>query len=117
MSGTVQNNVICVRQGDSFAINLEIKEGNMPVDLTQAQLLMQVKDENKAVKFSVLGTPVDAACGKMALLLTPMQTGIDVGDYSTDIQLTLADGAVHTIWPANVNQIGIFRITEQVTEA
>jgi len=115
MSGTVQNNLITVRQGDSFAINLELKEGSKPVDLTGATLLMQVRDVEGNIKFSLSGTSVDAAQGKMALLLTPEETSIDVGDYVTDIQLTLSNGQVNTIWPANVNQIGVFRITEQVT--
>lgn len=115
MSGTVQNNLITVRQGDSFAINLELKEGSKPVDLTGATLLMQVRDVEGNIKFSLSGTSVDASQGKMALLLTPQETSIDVGDYVTDIQLTLSSGQVNTIWPANVNQIGVFRITEQVT--
>lgn len=115
MSGYIQNNVISVRQGDSFAINLSLREGCRPVDLTGASLLMQVRDENGNVKFSVSGTAVDVLDGKMAILLTPTETNIPVGDYVTDIQLTLADGAVHTIFPANVNQIGTFRVTEQVT--
>jgi len=116
MSGTVQHNLIAVRQGDSFAINLSVKEGCRPVNLTGASILMQVRDTGGNIKFSVTGTAVDVSDGKMALILTPEQTGIDVGDYMTDIQLTLADGAVHTIWPANINQIGVFRITEQVTK-
>lgn len=118
MTGIVQNNLIAVRQGDSFAINFELKDKCCkPVDLTGATMLMQVRDADNNLKFSLSGTPVDAVNGKMALLLTPTQTGIDVGDYKTDIQVTLSDGSVNTIFPANVNQIGVFRVTEQVTEA
>lgn len=115
MSGTINNNLITVRQGDSFAINLEIKNKCKPVNLTGATLLMQARDEGGNVMFSLTGTAVDALKGKIALLLTPTQTNIAVGDYKTDIQLTGADGSVNTIWPANVNQIGTLRITEQVT--
>ena len=115
MSGYVQNNIITVRQGDSFALNFELREKCKPVDLTGATMLMQVRDENDALKFSITGTPVDVAHGKMAILLTPTQSSIPVGDYITDIQVTLADGSVNTIWPANVNQIGVFRVTEQVS--
>jgi hypothetical protein len=115
MSGRIVNNLIEVRQGDSFAINLEIKKKCKPVDLTGATLLMQVRDSNNNLIFAVNGTDVDIKHGKIALLLTPTQTNAQVGDYNTDIQLTTADGSVNTIFPANVNQIATFRITEQVT--
>jgi len=116
MTGYVQNNLIAVRQGDSFAINFDLKDKCKPVDLTGATMLMQVRDDSGNLMFSVSGTPVDAVNGKMAILLTPLQTKINVGDYNTDIQVTLQDGSVNTIFPSNVNQIGVFRVTEQVTK-
>lgn len=116
MTGIIQNNLIAVRQGDSFAINISVKDKCKPVDLTEASILMQVKDEGGNIFFTITGTPVDAANGKVAILLTPNETSIPVGDYKTDIQLTGSDGSVNTIYPANVNQIAIFRITPQVTE-
>ena len=115
MGGIIQNNLITIRQGDSFTIDFELKNGCKPVDLTGATMLMQVRDDEGNLKFSLNGTPVDVENGKMALILTPTQTNIDVGDYVTDIQVTLSDGFVNTIWPANPNQIGVFRITEQVS--
>lgn len=115
MTGRIINNLIEVRQGDSLIINIAVKNKSIPVDLTGAVLLMQVRDNNNNLMFSLNGTPVDIKQGKMALLLTPSQTGIAVGDYNTDIELTTADGSVNTIFPANVNQIATFRITEQVT--
>lgn len=116
MSGTIQNNLITVRQGDSFALNFEIRNKCKPVDLTGATMYMQVRDTAGNVMFAVSGTDVDVAHGKMALLLTPTETAINVGDYVTDIQLTMPDGSVNTIFPANVNAIATFRITEQVTQ-
>ena len=116
MSGTIENNLITIRQGDSFVIDFELKDNKCkPVNLTGATMLMQVRDEEGNLKFSLAGTPVDVVNGKMALILTPTQTNIDVGDYITDIQVTLSDGFVNTIWPSNPNQIGVFRITEQVS--
>lgn len=115
MSGRISNNLIEVRQGDSFTLNFEIKQRCKPVDLTGATMLMQVRDSNNNLMFSLTGTPVDVKNGKMALLFTPTQTGIAVGDYNTDIQVTTSDGSVNTIFPANVNQIATFRVTEQVT--
>ncbi|MBR1841039.1 MAG: hypothetical protein IJ778_02805 [Alphaproteobacteria bacterium] len=116
MSGTIQNNLITVRQGDSFAINVCVRDGCKPINLTGATLLMQVRDAGGNIIFGVTGTDVDVAHGKMALLLTPAETSAAVGDYVTDIQLTGADGSVNTIYPANVNTIATFRITPQVTE-
>lgn len=116
MSGYVQNNIITVRQGDSFALNFELRDKCKPVDLTGAVMLMQVRDDSGNLMFSVGGTPVDAVNGKIAILLTPLQTNIAVGDYNTDIQVTLSDGSVNTIYPANPNQIATFRVTEQITK-
>ena len=116
MSGRVINNLIEIRQGDSFVMNFQVKNKCQPADLTGATMLMQVRNpETNALMFSLAGTPVDAINGKMALLFTPTQTSIPVGDYITDIQITTADGNVNTIFPADVNKIGTFRITEQVT--
>lgn len=115
MSGKVINNLIEIRQGDSFAMNFQIKNKCQPVDLTGAVMIMQVRDENNNLMFTLTGTDVDVKNGKIALLFTPTQTSIPVGDYVTDIQITTSDGSVNTIFPADVNQIGTFRITEQVT--
>lgn len=119
MTGIVKHNLIEVRQGDSFALNFFLKSkcGCKPMDLTGALMLMQVRDKDSGnLVFAVSGTAVDVAGGKMALLLTPTETSADVGDYVCDVQITTADGSVNTIFPANVNQIGTFRITAQVTQ-
>ncbi len=116
MTGTINDNIISVRQGDSFALNLAIGCDCQPLDLTGATLLMQVRDKDtNALIFGVSGTDVDVAHGKMVLLLTPEMTAIAVGDYVCDVQLTLPDGEVHTVYPANVGQVATFRVTRQVT--
>lgn len=115
MTGTINNNVIMVRQGDSFALNLQINDENGPADLVGTELSMQVRNSNDVLMFEVIGEPVDFEQGKMVLLITPEHTNIAVGEYKCDIQLIGADGSVNTIFPANVNQIGAFVITEQVT--
>ena len=116
MTGRIVNNLIEVRQGDSYPINIQVKRGCKPVNLTGATMLMQVRDENNNIMFSLTGTEVDSVNGRMVLLLSPTQTSIPVGDYVTDIQITGSDGSVNTIFPANVNQIATFRITQQVTQ-
>ena len=112
MTGRIINNLIEVRQGDSYPINIEVKKGCKPVDLTGATMTMQVRDSNNSVVFTLNGTAVDVLNGKMALLLSPTETSIPVGDYVTDIQITGADGSVNTIFPANVNQVATFTITQ-----
>lgn len=116
MTGRITNNLIEVRQGDSYPIYIYVRRGCKGIDLTDATAVMQVRDKDtNAVIFTVTGTEVDVLHGKIALLLTPTETNNPVGDYITDIQITTNDGSVNTIYPLNVNQIGIFRITEQVT--
>ena len=115
MSGKISNNIITVRQGDSFTLNLQINDEHGLVDLSDSELIMQVRGNNDVLVFEVLGTPVDLEHGKTAIILTPLQTNIAVGQYKCDIQLTTKDGSVNTIFPADVNQIGVFSVTEQVT--
>ena len=109
-------NVIEVRQGDSFTIAMLIKKGCKDVDLSGSEIKMQVRrmDDNQLM-FELLGTSIDLQAGRIALILTPEMTNIEVGEYKTDIQLSTPDGMVNTIFPADVNKVGIFRVTEQVT--
>ena len=109
-------NIIEVRQGDSFTIKLKIHKGEKDFDLTGAKVNMQVRNiENNDLKFDLAAEPIDIQKGEFALLLSPVETSIDVGSYKTDIQLSTADGQINTIFPADVNKVAIFRITEQVT--
>ena len=117
MTGIISGNIITIRQGDSFTLNFQISDGCAALDLTNARLIMQVRDAHKQLVWTLFGTAVDVKNGKMAILITPAQTEITVGDYVTDIQLETDDGSVHTIFPANVNQIGVLRITQQVTQS
>ena len=66
--------------------------------------------------FSLEAEPVDASKGIFAFVLTPVQTSLDTGEYVTDMQITAEDGTVNTFFPANVNQLGVFRVTKQVTK-
>lgn len=117
MTGRVFNNVIEVRQGDSYALNIQVGTCCKPINLTGATMLMQVREKGSDnLVFEVSGTPVDVVNGKMVLLFTPLETNIPVGDYNCDVQITMPDGSVNTVFPANINQIGVFRITAQVTQ-
>ena len=117
MTGRIlqNSNVIEVRQGDSFTIRLQFRKGGNVIDLTDSRITMQVRDEAGDVLLDKLATEVDLANGKVALILTPSDTSIAVGDYDTDIQIQMPDGSINTIFPADVNKVGVFRVTEQVT--
>ena len=117
MTGRIlQNNTIIeVRQGDSFTIRMHFHKDNEDIDLTNAKVNMQVRRSDDSIVFDLAAVPIEAEKGTVALLLTPTQTNNDVGDYKTDIQVTFEDGSVNTVFPQDVNKIGVFRITEQVT--
>lgn len=117
MTGRIlqNSNVIEVRQGDSFTIRLQFKKACKDMDLTGSKVTMQVRDEAGSIIMDKLATEVDLAAGKVALILTPDDTDVPVGEYKADIQLYMPDGSINTIFPADVNKVGIFRVTEQVT--
>lgn len=118
MTGRIlQNgNVIEVRQGDSFTIRIAMKKNDQAINLTGAKVNMQVRGFNDdSLKFDLLATEIDVQAGLVALIITPEMSKIDPGDYKTDIQVSFPDGSINTIFPADVNKIGIFRVTEQVT--
>lgn len=114
----IQNsNIIEVRQGDSFTIRLRFAKKCDAMDLAGATIKMQVRSmDNDSLLWSVTAQPIEAEKGIFALCLTPTETNIEPGDYKTDIQLELPDGSVHTFFPDNVNKLGVFRLTEQVTK-
>ena len=117
MSGRIlaRSNLIEVRQGDSFSIRLHIKKSHQNLDLSSSKLNMQVRDNEDNIVINKQADAIDIKSGKMIFILTPEDTNVPVGDYKVDIELSLPDGSINTIFPADVNKIGIFRITEQVT--
>lgn len=115
MSGRIVNNLIEVRQGDSFNIRLQISSDGKPADLADNVIRMQVRNEQGEKMFELTGSIVDEDGGKVVLCITPQESSIEVGDYKCDIQLETSDGSINTIFPLNVNQVGVFRITPQVT--
>ena len=117
MCGRMQNNLIEVRQGDTFIIILHLIKINCPdSDFSGSQARMQVRNDSGTLIWELLSDPIDAAKGEIMLNITPTLSNINVGDYRCDIQLEMDDGSINTIWPKNVNQIGTFRITQQITK-
>ena len=115
MSGVIKNNLIMVRQGDSFNIFLQISNDGTPADLTENIVRMQVRNCQNDLMFELLGNVVNEKEGRLELSITPEQSSIPVGEYKCDIQLEAKDGSINTICPLNVSQIGVFKITPQVT--
>jgi hypothetical protein len=117
MTGRITPTMIEVRQGDSFTINLHLKKECKEIDLTGWKCEMQVRDKDSgAILISVTGEPVDIEKGKIALNLTPEMTNKAIGDYACDIQVTSDTGEINTIYPSDVNKVGTFRITQQITK-
>ena len=116
MAGVITPQGITVRKGDSFMIILHFKTCDGDIDVTDCSLKMSVKDEQGNIMFTKEGAISDAKHGIMTIDLTPEDTDIDVGDYKTDIQMTFADGRVHTVYPQNINAVAYFKITGEVTE-
>ncbi len=117
MTGYVTRNGIVVRQGDSFDIVLQFRNAQgKPVNIEDWSIKMSVCEQSQGKeKFSKTGEVIDAASGKARIELKPTDTSLTAGDYVTDIQVTTDQGDVHTIFPQDINQVGVFRITEQVT--
>jgi len=119
MSGRIMPNFMEVRQGDNFNIRLQFKNKQSFVNIKDALIKMQVRalDDNRVV-FTKTGEVDDAENGKAHIAIVPADTqDLDLKtSYITDIQVTFANGEVHTIYPQDVNKVASFIITQNVTE-
>lgn len=115
MVGTISSFMITVRKGDSFDIVFQMKADGKPMDLTDCEVKMNVKDGD-FLKFSKKGEMFEPENGKFRIKLTPAETSIDVGEYKTDVQIKLKNGDIHTIYPEDVNRVAVFKVTADVTE-
>ena len=119
MVGRILPQMIEVRQGDSFTIPLQFKGGDGFIDITGSELKMEVRNsiDNK-ILFSKKGVIDDGVNGKAHLAITPADTKNlnPQGEYITDIQITFANGEVHTIYPADVSKVASFVVSQNVTE-
>ena len=116
MVGTITSKGITVRKGDSFNIILQFKHSEQPMELTDCVIKLGVKDKFNKLMFEKVAEIIDSSNGKARILLSSKETLINVGEYKADIQITLKNGEVHTIYPQDLNKVAYFRITDQVTE-
>ena len=113
MALTIIGNDIYIRQGDSGVINLDFN-----IDITGATIYFTAKssiDDTENVLQKVVTTHSDPVNGITAISLNSSDTDISAGEYVYDIQINLADGAVHTVYPSNPNKIGKLFITKGVS--
>ena len=116
MAGTIFQNMIIVRKGDSFDILIQLKHGEKSfMDLTDCTIKMDVRDDNNLL-FSKEAEIIEAQNGKARIKLSPKETTQKTGNYKTDIQLRLKNGDVHTIFPSEITQVGVLKITPEITE-
>ncbi len=119
MVGKIMPQLIEVRQGDNFTIQLQFQTEDGLLDITDAELKMQVRNrEDNQVLFTKTGVIDDAVKGKAHLAILPTDTknlAID-GDYVTDIQVLFANGEIHTVYPGDVSKVASFIVSRNVTE-
>lgn len=119
MVGKITPNYIEIRQGDSFTILFQFKNEKKFIDISGANLKMQIKNKSngKSLVFKQ-GIIDDAANGKAHISILPEDT-INLrtdNEYVTDIQITFANGEVHTVYPQNIRQVASFIVSQHVTE-
>ena len=116
MVGTITSKGITARNGDSFNIILQFKHSETPMDLNDCTIKLGVKNPADKIMFEKIAEIIDATTGKARIVITPEESSIAVGEYKADIQITLKNGEVHTVYPQDINKLAYFRITEQATE-
>ena len=116
MTGRMVKNLIEVRQGDSFVIVVHLLQNGTNIDLSDSVGRMQVRKNTGQLVWELEASVISAEDGQILFEITPELSNIDVGDYQCDIQLEMPDNSINTIFPTNVNQVGTFRITKQITK-
>ena len=94
-----------IYRGDSKTIDISVVDATgSAVDITGASAIFTARERENDSSYIIQKslTITDAANGEMQLALTPTETTINVKSYPADIQLTLSDGSVHTIWKSTL---------------
>ena len=95
-----------IYKGDSATIEVRVLDAdNNPVDLTDASATFtaRVRENSDSYVLQKALTITDAANGIMELDITAAETeDLTPMDYPADIELTLSDGTVKTIWKSTL---------------
>ena len=114
MSGMMTENGILVRQGDSFDITMHFKKKDgSDMDISNAQIILSVKDGSGSAVFLIEGDVTNGAQGKAVIKITPAYSAIEVGEYEANIKVIFANGDVHTIFPQDLSRNAMFKISER----
>lgn len=95
----VEDQAIYLTRGDSAEVSIDLTtEGGKAYDLGASDTLtLTVRKEPVATSKVIFAKSVT---GSGVVTITPEDTNdAEVGQYSADIQLTTADGEVHTVYP------------------
>ena len=95
----VEDQAIYLTRGDSAEVSIDLTtEGGEAYDLGASDTLtLTVRKEPSATSKAIFAKSVT---GSGVISITPEDTqDAEVGQYSADIQLTTADGEVHTVYP------------------
>lgn len=115
MAGIMTHNSILIRQGDSFDIVMQFKNKNgSPLDINGSKIFLTVEDENKMLKFKIVGEIIDAVNGKARIKILPKHSRQKAGIYAANIEIVFKNGDVHTIFPQDLSSNAIFQISAEV---
>lgn len=95
----VEDQAIYLTRGDNAEVSIDLTtEGGEAYDLGASDTLtLTVRKEPTATSAVIFAKSVT---GSGVVTITPEDTqDAEVGQYSADIQLTTADGEVHTVYP------------------
>lgn len=95
----VEDQAIYLTRGDSAEVSIDLTtEGGESYDLGASDTLtLTVRKEPAATSKVIFAKSVT---GSGVIPITPEDTrDAEIGQYSADIQLTTADGEVHTVYP------------------
>ena len=99
--GGAESRPIRVFRGDSKTIDITVTSSDGDtVDVSDARAIFTARvgeSDTNAVIIDTLSIE-NGPAGKIRLLLSPSQTSITPRSYAADIQLTLPDSTVNTIW-------------------
>ena len=95
-----------IYKGDYLTVDITVVDANNnPVDLTGASAVFTARTRENSTEYIIQKslTITDPTAGKMRLELTSTETDQIPMRYPADIELTLSDGTVKTVWKAAIN--------------
>lgn len=87
---------IKIKKGDTESINFNLKINNVPIDLSNKNLSIVLKNDITSLipslsKSLVIPNSVDAQNGKYVLVLSSLETNISSGLYYSEVQISTDD--------------------------